>query len=331
MPCVSRVPPGGPRDGVQYGCEVNNGYCMSAGEEGNCGTCFKLMQRGSATYVFKSFSDQQRCEECEVVAAPDGMLPLQVTTEFDEPCKKCIPGERKTLQTKYGISYIWSDKKIIDKPSPGSPCDKCVLFLFPNPREVWQDCAAQNPGASNCECDTSNPKMPRCVCCDTPCGVCEECTKVGRRKKCKNICRNLDNNICVGGNPTTGTKGNCVCMFLPYNPAGISMTQLIDGYQMCTEAEPSLKANCKGCECTVTCFGQTKIDPDKCKCVPMCADCTPNSQSFGALEVTSSCQECREKSPGNWGCVDICIPPAVCDGSGGCYTPKSSLGLSLLP
>jgi len=193
--------------------------------------------------------------------------------------------------------------------------------------EIWKDCADQNPGASNCECDTSNPRSPKCVCCDTPCGVCEECTKVGRRKQCKHICRKLDNHICVGGDPNTGTKGSCACMFLPYDPAGIAMTDLIAGYQMCTEAEPSLKANCKGCECTVTCAGNLKLDPETCTCVPQCADCTPSSQSFGALEVTNSCQECRETSPGNWGCVDICVFPAVCDGSGGCYNPESGLGL----
>lgn len=334
-PCVSvrpRVVP--PDDTNIYGCEVNAGYCMGGGDEGNCGTCIAYPQtNGSTVFRFTSFATQQRCETCEAIDAPDGDLPPHVLIEFDEPCLECIPGPRRVIRHRTGIQYTWGPKRIVPKTDPNDPCKKCVpAIMFPNtPVEDWQDCADQNPDAENCDCDTSNPRMPRCACCDTPCGICEECTKIGRRKRCQDICRGLTNHICVGGDPNTGTKGSCACMWVAYNPAGLSMTDAIAGYQMCPKSEPTLKANCGGCECTVTCASNLKLDPETCTCVDQCADCTPNSQSFGALAATNSCQECRQIDPDNFGCVDICVFPAVCDGSGGCYFPTSSLGLSLLP
>lgn len=331
MVCVNRIPSSGPRPGVQYGCN-KNGYCMTQGESGACGTCYSFQQKdGSWLYNFISFARQQKCDKCKVLNRPDrGILPSHDIEKYNEPCMTCKDGEITTLPNGY---YKWGRKKITDKEPP-FPCQKCEsIELFDGTKgEIWLDCADQNPDAENCECDTvSNPDRPKCVCCDTPCGACEECRKNRYKKECRPLCERLPNHICIQLGPTPGTKGSCVCRYKDYNPNGLTASDIQLGYNMCQESTPTAKSDCTGCECTVTCAGNLKLDPNTCSCVDQCADCTSNSQSFGALAATNSCQECRRIDPDNFGCVDICVPPAVCDGSGGCYDPNSSLVSSLLP
>lgn len=345
MACIS-VYRGTKDPDQQYGCRLPGGYCMTEGQEAACGKCYSFRNPNTqeVRLQFRSNATRQKCDECvQLPAAGDGEPPGELITKFNQPCMKCDDGKETEIRLADGRNTVkFEPKKIYKKTDPNDPCKKCVpspMFGGNGMMEIWEDCADQNPDAENCECDTTyyktrpgQPPKGKCVCCDTPCNPyeCQECRKVGRRKRCVNKCQDYDNHICVGGDPNTGTSGGCVCKYKGYNPNGLSAVDNIAGYEMCTESLPTPKSNCTGCECTVTCAGNLKLDPNTCSCVDQCADCTSNSQSFGALAVTNSCQECRRIDPDNFGCVDICVPPAVCDGSGGCYNPNSSL-LSLLP
>lgn len=314
------------------GCEVN-GYCMGAAESGACGTCywFEHTVRGKVykTYRFFSYAAQGKCDKCRVgKPAGPGELPPQIIEPFDTPCKTCTDGVLlPPANPRVSAVPRWSKKKIEDKEGD-TPCHKCKVLK--NGDEEWESCADQNQGKKGCECDTSGYR-PKCVCCSEVCGVCDMCVKKGYKTVCEPICANLTNHICVGGSIVNGTKGDCECKFVAYDSAGLSLQQRDEGRQMCTEADPTPKADCSGCECTKTCLPtEGVLDPMTCSCVPACPGCgdTTETQGFRALNDASSCEECRETAPGVYRCVNICIDPFVCDGSGGCYDPNTGSGLS---